>query len=128
MTEYNEGWNEIINHALDEVGMKKVEFEMLGRGWNPSEGNIRAVAHHFAIFNNGFKVKYTTNMCGDVCPIGEDYILFGLPQKTINKFYKEVKILEIDVKRMKKDKENKEITEKSSFIREWYKKQFGGIK
>lgn len=125
--EYNEGWDEIVNHLLDEVGMKSLKFEIVVTSWGDGSGDGSAVDTNFAIFNNGFKVKYA-RWCKDVRYVypADDYdTLLTLSEKTKRKFTKEVARLDA----LEKKKEEKEKIEgmarKSSFIKEWYTKKFG---
>ena len=124
MEQVNEGWDEIINHLLDDVGMKELKFEIEVKEWGGGSGNFSTCDTYFAIFNNGFRARYSWAF-HYVYP-AEDYDpLLVISKKTWNKFDQQVKILEAEDKQKKQKERARGLVKKSSFIKEWYAKKWG---
>ena len=100
MVEYNEGWDEIVSHLLDDVGMKSLKHEIVCS--DIVNGTFSAVDKDFAIFNNGFKVQYNTTFTY-VYPADDYDSLLSVSKDTWGKFHQQVKILEaVDEKEAEK--------------------------
>lgn len=123
MVEYNEGWDEIVNHLLDDVGMKGLDHRIIT---SDCDKVFSAVDKDFAIFNNGFEVQYHT-WFKYVYPADDYDSLLVVSDKTFEKFEKEVERFETLKKKVGQKEKVEDIAQKSSFIKDWYAKKWGKI-